>query len=79
MEPNKSRYRANNMGPRMEPWGTPQLMGADEENWLPVVTEKDLSDRSEANHWRALPWILTWFSRRFRRIAWSIVSKAELR
>jgi len=29
----------------MEPWGTPQVMGADEERKFPVLTEKDLSVR----------------------------------
>ena len=48
MEPNGSKYRVNNMGPKMEPWGTPQVMGADEENWLPNFAEKDLSRRQTA-------------------------------
>ena len=31
MEHNGNMYMANNMGPKMEPWGTPQVMGADKE------------------------------------------------
>ena len=36
MEPNGSMYRVNNMGAKMEPWGTPQVIGAEEENKFPI-------------------------------------------
>ena len=32
-----------NKGPRMEPWGTPQVRVATEQEALPVITERDLN------------------------------------
>lgn len=33
------------IGPRMEPWGTPEVTVAVEEQWLPMLTENVLSVR----------------------------------
>lgn len=38
-------FSANSMGPKMEPLGTPQVMGAAEEKRFPVLMEQDLSVR----------------------------------
>lgn len=46
----------NKMDPRTEPWGIPQVIGADEKKRFPDLTDRDLSFRQEVNHWRALPW-----------------------
>jgi hypothetical protein len=35
----------NNSGPKIEPWGTPQIKDVDAEEQFPTVTEKLLSKR----------------------------------
>lgn len=43
--PKDSMYKENRVGPKTDPWGTPQQIGAKEVEYCPIVTEKDLSDR----------------------------------
>ena len=43
IEPRGSIYKENNRGPKIDPWGIPHLIGADLEELLPILTEKDLS------------------------------------
>ncbi len=38
-------YKLKRSGPKIEPWGTPLIIGADDEENLPSSTEKDLSLR----------------------------------
>jgi len=37
---NGSIYKENKIGPRIEPWGTPQKRGAADEEYSPIITEK---------------------------------------
>lgn len=39
LEPKGSKV--NKSGPKKEPWGIPQVIGAAEEEKLPILTEKD--------------------------------------
>lgn len=43
------------IGPRMEPWGTPQKMGAEEEDESLMETLKDLFDKYDENQFKAEP------------------------
>ena len=47
----------------MEPWGTPQDMGAEEEDELLIDTLKDLLDKYEENQFKTEPETPTyWFN-----------------
>lgn len=41
----EAAYTQNRSGPRTEPWGTPHVRGATEEEALPIITEKFLFDK----------------------------------
>ena len=43
--PSGSIYKLNRIGSRMDPWGTPQDRGAEEEECRPMDTENDLWER----------------------------------
>lgn len=43
-------YNENNSGAKMDPWGTPQLRWAAEDEWTPKLMEKLLFDREDWNH-----------------------------
>ena len=45
MEPSRSMYRANRMGARIEPWGTPHDRGDEVDLKSPRLTERVPSDR----------------------------------
>ncbi len=72
-------YKLKRSGPKMDPWGTPQIIGATDEENLPNSTEKVLSLIYELNHCKAIPPIPNKRSNRQRRILWSTVSKAAVR
>jgi len=57
------------IGPRMEPWGTPQKILAEEEEKLPI-TETVLLLRYEVSQARALLPVLTLLLRRSITMAW---------
>ena len=64
MEPRGSMYSEKRMGPRMDPWGTPQVRGAGEEEAVPISTVKDLLCRYDLNHCNAVSVMPTsWLSR----------------
>ena len=69
-------YMMNRMGPKAEPWGTPQVRGREEERMEEQDTEKDLSDRYDRNQSNAQSEMPNHDVRRCSRIEWSIVSKA---
>src|SRR5208282_2038694 len=69
-------YMMKRMGPRTEPWGTPQERGSEEERLSRQETEKNLQDRYDWNQGRALSHIPSQEMRRWSRMEWSIVSKA---
>lgn len=52
----------------MEPWGTPYVRGATEEDALPMATEKVLLDKYELNHLRAVSLMPTHFFSLFNMI-----------
>ena len=64
----------NRNGPKIDPWGTPQLILDKSEKWLFMLTLNARSDKDDLNH-------VTLFSVKPmacnlpRRISWSIVSK----
>lgn len=60
----------NKIGPRIEPWGTPYILGAGNDEWFPIDTKKCLSDKYEVNHWSTQTCNLA------IRMAWSMVSEA---
>ena len=72
-------YNEKRMGPRMEPWGTPQCRGARDEVASPIPMENCLPVRYDLNHSRAVPDMPTECCSRVIRIVWSIVSKAAVR
>lgn len=72
-------YKENNRGPRIDPWGTPQVRRVAEDEWAPKLTEKLLLDRKDWNHLSTVPVIPIDRSSRDKRILWSTKSKAELR
>lgn len=43
-------YKENRVGPKTDPCGRPQQIGAEEEEYFPIAAEKDLSDRYDLNH-----------------------------
>ena len=47
----------NNKGPKMEPWGTPNMTLASDECIFPSLTNWDLEYRYDWNRARALPLI----------------------
>lgn len=79
MDPKGSMYREKSMGPRMEPWGTPQERGATDEEQFPRWTAKLLSVKYDLNHFRAVPVTPTLCSSRDKRIEWLTVLKAEVK
>ncbi len=79
MSPKGSIYKENNIGPNMDPWGTPQESGAADEENSPRWTEKLLSVRYDWNHLRAMPLIPTHSSSLDKRIEWLTISKAEVK
>lgn len=50
-----SMHNENSIGPKTEPWGTPQERGTDSDLWGPTTKEKDMCDRQDANQLRAGP------------------------
>lgn len=52
IDPKGSINNKKRMGPRMDPWGTPQVK--EDEKW-PVLTEKLVFVRYEVKHSRAVP------------------------
>ena len=72
-------YRLKSRGPRMDPWGTPHVSGVEDEDQLPIVTEKLLSSRYELSQFKTVPDSPTQCSSQWRRMAWSTVSNAALR
>ncbi len=79
LSPGGSMWMENKRGPRMDPCGTPQWIGAGGEVNDPIFTEKVLPFKYEANHTKARPWTPTAHWSRFRNILWSTVSNAALR
>lgn len=79
LDPKDSIYKEKRMGPRMEPWGTPQVSGAAIEQYSLRWTEKILSVRYDWNHLTAVPLMPMHCSRHDKRILWSTVSKAAVR
>jgi len=55
IEPKRSMQRENKRGPRMDPCGTPQWIGAGGEVNDPIFTEKVLPFKYEANYSKARP------------------------
>ena len=47
-------YNKNNRGPKTDPWGTPQVIGNEEEEWPLTVTYCFLSNRIE---WLTVSWM----------------------
>ena len=66
----------NNRGPRIDPWGTPQVMAVWSETQLPVSTKYLLSLRQDLNQFKAVSEIPTQFSNPVIR---STMLKAALR
>ena len=60
-------YMTRRMGPRTEPWGTPQERGSEEERLSTQETEKDLLERYDWNQVRALSQIPNQEVRRWSR------------
>ncbi len=79
ISPNGRIYKLKRSGPKMDPWGTPQIIGATDEENLPNSTEKVLSLIYELHHCKAITPIPNKRSNRQRRILWSTVSKAAVR
>ena len=72
-------YRMKRIGPKTEPWGTPQVRSGGEDFIPFTVTTCVLSCRQERKKERARSRIPKVLSRWVRRMLWSIVSKAALR
>ena len=77
--PMGSMYIMNKRGPKVDPSGTPQMRGAQQEEASPSITDKDLFNRWETNQSRATSLMPTQFFIRLIKTCWSTVSKAELR
>ena len=63
INPKGSRYSAKRMGPRIEPWGTPEDRGAEDDIEPPTLTVKPLPVTYDLNHSSAVPFIPTPCSR----------------
>ena len=64
------------MGPKTEPWGTPQEVAIISEKPLPILMACCLSIMYEVNQLRAVPSIAYHDDKRVMRMSWSMVSKA---
>ena len=43
-------YNKNNIGPNIYPWGTPQVIFSQSENFLSILNLKDLPHKYDSNH-----------------------------
>ncbi len=66
----------NNMGPRTEPWGTPQERGDGLDLLLAIETHCERSERYNLNHMREGPVTPRQLCMRSRRMSWDTKSKA---
>lgn len=64
-------------GPRMEPWGTPQVIGAIEKEVFPMNTEEVQLFKYDFNQSSVMSLIPTRFSRRSNGMKYSIVYKSK--
>lgn len=78
IDPKGSICRKNTIGSNMKPCDMPHEMTAEGRGHihLSVLTEADLSWMSEANHWKACPWMPITCSRPFKRMEWLTMPKA---
>ena len=71
--------RVKRTGPRTEPWGTPQESLTGSDCTLLTDTFWNRSYRYDLNQAKAVLWIPNVYSRRVRRMVWSIMSEAAER
>ena len=69
------RYNICNIGPRQDPWGTPQVNKNWSERVLLIKIWWDLPERYDFSQSKALPHILKLICKYCSRRAWSTVSK----
>ncbi len=75
--PKGNMYSMKSNGPRTEPWGTPYCTCDRYDTSSFTATNLKWSDKFD--HANTLSLMPTEFSSQFKRMLWSIVSKAELR
>ena len=71
-------YSKKTIGPRIDPWGTPKVIGLKEEDELLIITLCTQSLRYNANQLLVLALIPRWFNFA-KRILWFTVSNALLK
>ena len=65
-------YIANNSGPRMEPWGTPDDSSVVADRSRPMAMYCDLSETKDCNHRSAVPRKPKSHSARLHSVRWSV-------